>query len=99
MKYIISDEIARATSAWLAANTVGIPESIRKPSLAEVVQDRASEMITHCDNAERVAAIGNELYTLAERILGRELDGDKTLRMFEERELRSIHNRMGGGDE
>ena len=97
MIYDLHAEIARATSAWLAANTVGIPTSILKPSLAELVQDRASEMITHCDDAERVAEIGNELYTLAERILGREIDSDN--RRHDEREIRSIYNRMGGGDD
>ena len=92
MTFIIKDEIARATEAWLAANTVGIPVSIRKPSLAEIVQDRAAEMITHCDNAERVEQIGNELYSLAERILGRELDGDETMRRHDEREIKGIVN-------
>ena len=92
MTFIIKDEIARATEAWLAANTVGIPASIKKPSLAEVVQDRAAEMITHCDNAERVAAIGEEMYSLATRILGRPIDSDNG--RHDEREIRSIYNRM-----
>ena len=47
----------------------GILASIRKPSLAAIVQDRASEMITHCDDAERVEAIGEELWTLATELL------------------------------
>ena len=60
----------------------GIPVSIRDigesvsgwpyrkpPDFAAIVQDRASEMITHCDNAERVAAIGEELYALATNAL------------------------------
>ena len=35
--------------------------------------------------------------TMAERILGRPIDSDN--RRHDEREIRSIYNRMGGGDE
>ena len=31
MTFDLKAEVARATDAWLAANTVGIPASIRKP--------------------------------------------------------------------
>ena len=73
MTFILSDEIARATSAWLAANTVGVPSSLLKRNQPD-----------H-DSREP---------SLAERVLGRELDGDETMRRHEERELRSIYNRM-----
>ena len=79
-------DVAESKSGW----------PFRKPAdFAEIVQDRASEMITHCDDAERVEAIGNELHSLATRILGRELDGDETMRRNDEREICSIFNRMG----
>ena len=68
MTFDLKREVLRATEAWLAANTVGIPASIRKPVPPEP--------------------------TLAERVLGRELDGDETMRRFEERSIRSIYNRM-----
>jgi len=74
MTFILSEEIARATSAWLAANTRGIPSSILKVNIDEREPDREP--------------------TLAERVLGRELDGDETMRAHEERELRSIYNRI-----
>ena len=80
----------------VAESLAGFPYR-KPPDFAAIVQDRASEMITHCDNAERVEAIGNELYTLAERVLGRPIDSDN--RRHDEREIRSIYNRMGGGDE
>ena len=79
-------------------STAGWPYR-KPPDFAALVQDRASEMITHCDNAERVEQIGNELYSLAERVLGRELDGDETMRRHDIRELKSIYNRMGGVDD
>ena len=64
----------------------------KPPDFAALVQDRASEMITHSDDAERVEAIGNELYSLAERVLGRELDGDATMRRHDIAEIRGIVN-------
>ena len=64
----------------------------KPPDFAALVQDRASEMITHCDDAERGEAIGNELYSLAERVLGRELDGDATMRRHDIAEIRGIVN-------
>ena len=69
----------------------------KPPDFAAIVQDRASEMITHCDNAERVEAIGNELYSLAERILGREICSDTE--RYDLREIKRTYNRMGGWDE
>ncbi len=48
-----------------------IPASLRKPTAWELIQDRASELITHHDNHERALEIGNELYELATEILER----------------------------
>ena len=36
MTFDIEEEIRRATEAWLAANSVGVPESIMKKELLDV---------------------------------------------------------------
>ena len=40
MKFNLAAEIARATQAWLASNTVGIPASIMKPVSGECIECR-----------------------------------------------------------
>jgi len=79
----------------------------KPPSFAELVQDRASEMITHHDNAERMLEIGNDLYEAATkllskdepepseamRLIGREVS--RETRRYDLREMRRAYNRRG----
>lgn len=57
MGFDIQSEIERETKRVLA------------DTFAEIVLDRASELITHFDNEKRVQEIANELYELASRRL------------------------------
>ena len=74
--FTLSQAIAKANAEQLDrlnvwdSQALTIPAFLLKPSFAEIVQDRASELLTgDFENKQRCREIADELYQLATRML------------------------------